>query len=212
MPTRTARWGLSTAVLVAAGLALTACGPNEATSASGPASGASSSSSDGAQSSAGSSAGGNLSSSPTAAPNGSTGGGSGGDSASGSTCQTSNLSFSSSGGMAQGEVLINLKNVGSAACTMHGFPGVDLKGQDGTVSASRSQMSAPAVTLSPGQTTNFTLHYPPNNTGGSGVTFTSVIVTPPNETHSHTMDLGINIPADSNSAPTITVDPVGAGK
>jgi hypothetical protein len=36
MRTRNARWGLSTAVLVAAGLALTACGPNDATSAAGP--------------------------------------------------------------------------------------------------------------------------------------------------------------------------------
>ena len=36
MRTRTVRWGLSTAVLVAAGLALTACGPNDAASAAGP--------------------------------------------------------------------------------------------------------------------------------------------------------------------------------
>jgi hypothetical protein len=114
--------------------------------------------------------------------------------------------------MAEGEVLINLKNVGSTACSLHGFPGVDLKGRDDTVSAARSKMTAPTVTLSPGQTTNFTLYYPPNNSGGSGVTFTSIVVTPPNETHSHTMSLGINVPADSNSAPTITVDPVGAGK
>jgi hypothetical protein len=35
MRKRTARWGLSTAVLVVAGLALTACGPNDATSAGG---------------------------------------------------------------------------------------------------------------------------------------------------------------------------------
>ncbi|MFF4835326.1 hypothetical protein [Streptomyces sp. NPDC001315] len=33
MRTRTTRWGLSTAVLIAAGLALTACGPNDETSA-----------------------------------------------------------------------------------------------------------------------------------------------------------------------------------
>ncbi|TKA00748.1 hypothetical protein [Actinacidiphila oryziradicis] len=35
MRTRTARWGLPTAVLIAAGLALTACGPNDATFAAG---------------------------------------------------------------------------------------------------------------------------------------------------------------------------------
>jgi hypothetical protein len=95
---------------------------------------------------------------------------------------------------------------------MHGFPGVDLQGRDGTVSAARSTMSVPTVTLSSGQSTHFTLYFPPNNSGGSGVTFTSAVVTPPNETHSHTMSLGINIPAGSNSGPAITVDPVGAGK
>ena len=63
-----------------------------------------------------------------------------------------------------------------------------------------------------GPATHFTLYYPPNNSGGSGVTFTTLVVTPPNETHSHTMSLGINIPAGSNSAPTVRVDPVGAGK
>ncbi|GAA1913784.1 DUF4232 domain-containing protein [Streptantibioticus ferralitis] len=207
MPTRTARWGLSTAVLVAAGMALTACGPNDPTSAP-------TSSSSATQPTAGSATGGGTTGNTTSDPNHSTGNGSGtgGGSAAGATCRTANLSFSSSGGMAEGEVLINLKNVGSKTCSMHGFPGVDLKGKDGTVSAVRGKMTAPKVTLSPGQTTNFTLHYPPNNSGGSGVTFTSVVVTPPNETHSHTLSFGINVPAESNSAPTITVDPVGAGK
>lgn len=219
MRTRTARWGLSAGVLVVAGLALSACDSNGSVTAS------SSSGPNATQSTTGSTTGGTTnpvspSNGPTSDPNGSpaagqptrgNGSGTGGGSAA-AVCQTANLSFSSSGGMAQGEVLINLKNTGSTTCSMHGFPGVDLKGRDGTVSATRTTMAVPTVTLSPGQTTDFTLHYPPNNSGGSGVTFTSVVVTPPNETHSHTMSLGINIPADSNSAPTITVDPVGAGK
>jgi hypothetical protein len=127
------------------------------------------------------------------------------------TCQTANLSFSHSYGMGEGEVLINLKNIGAGTCTMHGFPGVDLKSNYGTQSAARSHMSAPDVTLAPGQSTRFTLHYPPNHTGGSGVTFTSLLITPPNETHSHTMSLAINVPVTQSSA-AITVDPVGAGK
>nr|WP_269857556.1 DUF4232 domain-containing protein [Streptomyces sp. RPT161] len=210
MRTRTVRWGVSTVVLVAAGMTLTACGPDDSPSASG----SSSSASGASQATAGSGAGGTATAGTASGSQGSAGGGSGagGGSAAGAACRTANLSFSSSGGMAEGEVLINLKNVGSRACSLHGFPGVDLKGRDGTVSAGRSKMAAPTVTLSAGQSTNFTLHYPPNNSGGSGVTFTSVVVTPPNETHSHTMSLGINVPADSNSAPTITVDPVGAGK
>ncbi|MGP3750546.1 MULTISPECIES: DUF4232 domain-containing protein [unclassified Streptomyces] len=132
---------------------------------------------------------------------------------SGGACRTADLSFSSSGGMAEGEFLINLRNEGPASCSMHGFPGLDLKGKDGTVSAARnSGRSAPTVTLAPGEATNFSLYFPPNSSGGSGVTFTSALVTPPNETHSHSMPLSVNVPAGSGSASRITVTPVGSGK
>ncbi|MFE4214486.1 DUF4232 domain-containing protein [Streptomyces sp. NPDC056844] len=132
---------------------------------------------------------------------------------SGGACRTADLSFSSSGGMAEGEFLINLRNDGSASCSMHGFPGLDLKGKDGTVSAARnSGRSAPTVTLAPGEATNFSLYFPPNSSGGSGVTFTSALVTPPNETHAHSMSLSVNVPAGSGSTSRITVTPVGSGK
>ncbi|MFF3832938.1 DUF4232 domain-containing protein [Streptomyces sp. NPDC002458] len=131
----------------------------------------------------------------------------------GDGCRTADLSFSSSGGMAEGEFLINLRNEGSASCSMHGFPGLDLKGKDGTVSAARnSGRSAPTVTLAPGEATNFSLYFPPNSSGGSGVTFTSALVTPPNETHSHKLSLSVNVAAGAGSASRITVTPVGSGK
>lgn len=210
-------------VALAAGLSLTACGNDDTDSPSAGA-GSSVSTPTATQDSAGSS--------PTAAPRGDASangqgtaatsdsgkgasdgsGASGGSGTANSACQTANLSFSSSFGMAEGEVLINLTNTGAGTCTMHGFPGVDLKGRDGTVSAERSHVTAPDVTLRSGEATRFTLHFPPNNSGGSGVTFTSLVVTPPNETHSHTLPLTINIPATDGSGPAITVDPVGAGK
>jgi hypothetical protein len=219
---RTARRSLPVAALVAAGLALAACGSNSTTASgtssatppSGGSAGAGGGTSATTSTPGGSTAAGGSGTSGDGAGNaGNTGGtGAGGGPAAGSGCRTANLAFSASGGMGEGEVLINLKNVGATSCSMHGFPGVDLKGRDGTVSAARSTMAAPSVTLAPGRTTEFTLHYPPNNTGGSGETFTTAEVTPPNETHSHTMTLGINVPADSDSAPAISVDPVGAGK
>ncbi|MFG2224935.1 DUF4232 domain-containing protein [Streptomyces sp. NPDC048644] len=97
--------------------------------------------------------------------------------------------------------------------TLQGFPGADLKGKDGTTSADRSKLTPKKVSVKPGEETRFTLHVPPNNSGGSGVTFTSLVVTPPNETHSHTLPLSINIAVSDGSSPAaITVDPVGAGK
>lgn len=128
-----------------------------------------------------------------------------------SACTTSELAFSTSGGMAEGELIVNMKNTGSANCTLHGFPGVDLKSKDGTISASRSKLAVPTVTLQPGAETRFTLHYPPNTSGGTGETFTQLVVTPPNETHSTTLNAGINVPV-TDGAPGITVDPVGTGK
>ncbi|MFF4248584.1 DUF4232 domain-containing protein [Streptomyces sp. NPDC001822] len=114
--------------------------------------------------------------------------------------------------MAEGEVLINLRNAGSTTCTMHGFPGVDLSGKDGTVSAERGDRPVPVVTLSPGEGTDFPVHFPSGDSGGSGVTFTSAVVTPPNETHSHRVSLSVRVPVGPGSTPRITVEPVGSGR
>ncbi|MFH8341643.1 DUF4232 domain-containing protein [Streptomyces sp. AM6-12] len=206
-------------VALAAGLSLTACGSSDNNSGGGDSSSPGSAASDtsGTQGSGGSGSGGSTGSTGS----GSTGqnggqsssahGPTGSGRASGAGCTTAHLSFSTSGGMGEGELIVNMKNTGSANCTLHGFPGVDLKSKDGTVSASRSKLAAPTVTLQPGAETRFTLHYQPNNSGGSGETFTQLVVTPPNETHSTTLNAGINVPV-TESGPDITVDPVGTGK
>ncbi|MFI6125277.1 DUF4232 domain-containing protein [Streptomyces sp. NPDC051064] len=203
------------AAAVAAALSLTACNGEDTSergaAASAPAetsAGSGSPSSAGATDTTEGSGGGDgqasASASASGAPSASSAGG---------ICRTADLSFSSSGGMAEGEVLINLENTGSASCSMHGFPGLDLTGEDGTVSAERnSGRSVPSVTLAPGERTTFSLYFPPNTSGGSGVTFTSAVVTPPDETRSHTMPLSVNIPAGSGSASRVTVTPVGSGK
>ncbi|MCX3061632.1 DUF4232 domain-containing protein [Streptomyces beihaiensis] len=204
------------AVAAAAGLSLTACqgggsdgnasgadssgGTSSTPSSSSTSSSSSSSSSSTGSSSGQSSSGGTASSDPAKA-------------AGTRTCTTSRLGFSSSGGMAEGELIVNLKNTGPTACALKGFPGADLKGKDGTVSAARSKLAPPLVTVKPGEETRFTLHYPANNSGGSGVTFTTLVVTPPNETHSHSLPVRINVPVtDGSGSGSITVDPVGTGK
>ncbi|GGJ31303.1 DUF4232 domain-containing protein [Streptomyces brasiliensis] len=130
----------------------------------------------------------------------------------GGACQTSQLAFSTSPGMGEGTLIVNLENTGSAVCTLKGFPGADLQSKDGTVSAARSALTPPSVGVKPGEETRFTLHYPPNSSGGTGVTFTSLVVTPPDETHSHTLPVRINVPVTDGSGQQITVDPVGTGK
>ncbi|MFE4058287.1 DUF4232 domain-containing protein [Streptomyces sp. NPDC059096] len=127
-------------------------------------------------------------------------------------CRTSQLDFSSSPATAEGTLLVTLRNTGTAACSMNGFPGVDLKGKDGSVSAGRGDAEASPVRVGPGEEARFTLRFPPNDSGGSGVTFTSLVVTPPDETHSRTVPVTINVPAAGDSGPAISVDPVEAGK
>ncbi|MFJ8092669.1 DUF4232 domain-containing protein [Streptomyces griseofuscus] len=209
------------AVAVAAGLSLTACGSSDNNSGGGDSSSPSGAASDtsGTQGSGGSTGSTGSTGSGSTGSTGQNGGQSSGahgptgsGRASGAGCTTAHLSFSTSGGMGEGELIVNMKNTGSANCTLHGFPGVDLKSKDGTLSASRSKLTAPTVTLQPGAETRFTLHYPPNNSGGSGETFTQLVVTPPNETHSTTLNAGINVPVTDGSGPGITVDPVGTGK
>lgn len=81
-----------------------------------------------------------------------------------------------------------LKNKTSAACTIQGFPGVDLKSSGGSWSLTRSGATPKKVTLAAGSSTTFTITFLPWNQG-SGTEFkaTSVVVTPPNETTSTTL-------------------------
>ncbi|GAA2306134.1 DUF4232 domain-containing protein [Streptomyces kunmingensis] len=203
-----------------AGLSLTACQGGDDSAASGndsgsTASGSSSSSEgSGSQDSGSGNTGGSASGSGAATTTDSAEGSGGGQITTGN-CKTSNLAVSGTHGMGEGTFTVAFKNTGGDACTLKGFPGVDLKVDDGkgAINAGRSKLAAPAVALKSGEETRFTLHYPRNDTGGSGVDITRLVVTPPNETHSKTLTVAINLPAsDSPSDAGVTVDPVGTGK
>ncbi|MGP3985831.1 DUF4232 domain-containing protein [Streptomyces sp. 3N207] len=200
------------ALALAAGLSLTACQGNEDSNASTNTSGSSSSSSGGT--SGGGSASdknatntGDDSKAPETAP------GTGNGQINTGPCKTADLGFGTSNGMADGTLIVSLTNTGGDACSLKGFPGVDLRTKYSSkpLSAQRSNLPARAVTLKSGEATRFTLHYPPNNTGGTGVRVSSIVVTPPNETHSKKLRASITLPV-KGSDQQITVDPVGTGK
>ncbi|WP_103760934.1 DUF4232 domain-containing protein [Streptomyces sp. SM10] len=203
-----------TALALAAGLSLTACQGNEDSAADTSGSGASSSSSAAASGDSGTSDQSAAASGHDATASESAQGSGNGQVTTG-TCMTSNLEFGTAHGMGEGDLLVSLKNTGDA-CTLKGFPGVDLRSQDasGPLSAERSELDAPVVDLGNGETTRFTLHYPPNNTGGSGVYVTAIEVTPPDETHSKALSVDLRLPvgADGDGDGGVVVDPVGTGK
>ncbi|MYR60195.1 DUF4232 domain-containing protein [Streptomyces sp. SID625] len=224
-------------VVTAAGLSLTACGGSggsdtaaqSSTSASADSStggqgaaGAASGTSSGATGGTGTGAGtGAVGGTGTGTGTG-TSGGTGkkataqtGTTASGTLCKTDHLGFSAASAGVKNEIVVNLKNTGSATCSMHGFPGVQLLGADGLgdkgPDAARTDTTAPTVTIAPGEETRFLLHYIPD-TSGSGKTYTKLAVTPPNETVFDVMNLDgldITVPATTGNAPDVYVDPVG---
>ncbi|NLU67901.1 DUF4232 domain-containing protein [Streptomyces sp. HNM0574] len=208
------------AVALAAGLSLTACQGNEDTSAAGASDSAAPSES---SSGSGGSGEGSTGGGGGAEEGGTSGGGEAADPAAGEgsgngqintgDCKTENLDIRASHGMGEGDVLVSLKNTGDA-CSLQGFPGVVLKadGGKGGINAERSDLDAPSVVVKSGEETRFTLHTPRNDTGGSGLDITRMLVTPPNETASKTVPVSINLPVSDKPVGGVTVDPVGTGK
>ncbi|MFE0328807.1 DUF4232 domain-containing protein [Streptomyces sp. NPDC058960] len=224
------------AVVLAAGLALTACngddgkhnGANSAPSAtastagatqnsgSAPASGGTS-----ATATSGAATGGTSSATGSATAPGSTTGSHSATASAGprttaraaARCRTAHLTFAKGDAYGKGpysNIPVRLTNSGAAPCSLNGFPGVDLAGKDGHVRARRSVEAAHTVVLPPGRSATFVLVVPQNYGGGSGVTFTRAVITLPGEIHPHILRLRVNLPAkgDGPDDHTVTVGPV----
>ncbi|MGW6062774.1 DUF4232 domain-containing protein [Streptomyces sp. NPDC055189] len=89
----------------------------------------------------------------------------------------------------EGRIDITLINRGSTTCSATGFAGVDIKDEDNTSSPiERGQAQPRVTTLKPGDAAVFNLAYTIDNTGESLASPTNIEVTPPNETHSVTLD------------------------
>ncbi|OWA08010.1 hypothetical protein B9W62_16995 [Streptomyces sp. CS113] len=213
------------AMALAAGLSLTACQSDDGGTDQGaaPPAASTASSSNGGSGSADSDAAGSDSAGKS--PNG-TGdsGGSGGTGGSGGAgedgnaakCSTDELEITAIdatvGGDAEGTVAVDLKNGGGRDCSLAGYAGVDLKTNSGTVSAERTGDPAPRIVLKDGETVTFGITYPMNDSGGSGVRITGLVVTPPDETKSVTLDWpgGSSLPVTDGSGTPVRVGPLGS--
>jgi hypothetical protein len=209
------------ALALAAGLSLTACQNDDNAMAQGAGSAASS----GSSSNGGSSAhnGSNNSSAQGAAKgSGKNAGGQAASSGNGSArtgigkCRTDGLDITANDATVTGDekntVNVTFTNTSGASCTVAGFAGVDLKTNAGTVSAKREGKAAPAVVLKNGDHDTFYISYPVNDSGGSGVRITGLVVTPPNETKSVTLDWpgAASLPVTDGSGSPVTVGPMGS--
>ncbi|MGW5734929.1 MULTISPECIES: DUF4232 domain-containing protein [Streptomyces] len=209
------------ALTVAAGLSLTACNGDDVTGQKDP-SAASSSSSSGSGSSSGSSANSGASGDKSPAGQGTAteaGSGSGaGSSSKGQVgkCRTDALDISASDttidGDTEGSVAVQMTNVGGRDCVVSGFAGVDLETSEGALSAQRSGQGAPRTVLKDGKSTFFTVSYPMNDSGGSGVKITGLVVTPPGETKSYSLDWpgAATLPVTDGTGSPVNVGPIGS--
>jgi Protein of unknown function (DUF4232) len=134
-------------------------------------------------------------------------------------CHTAGLKFSFGNGDGtysssddQQHLEVLMTNSSGSTCTVKGFPGVDLKAAD-SWSLVRTAKSASAVTLKSGATASFVITYLPWE-AGSGVEFKakSVVITPPNETTSVTLNWpgGSVLRQDGATHPGTYVGPVTA--
>lgn len=138
-----------------------------------------------------------------------------------STCKTAGLRYAFGARHDdQGQVTraVNLTNKGSSACTLTGFPGVDLVGvahgkQNYTWPLVRQSAKYSRVTLAPGRTAHFNLVYLIGVPGdGMNITVHKIVITPPND-YAHA-DLSWSQPVllqDAATYPGTYVGPVIAG-
>ncbi|MFC9056987.1 DUF4232 domain-containing protein [Streptomyces sp. NPDC057074] len=212
------------ALAVAASLSLTACqndddatGQSDPSAASSAASSGGGSGSDDSQQGAGDETGGEGTGGQEAAAGSGSGSGSGsGENDKTGKCRTDELKFKAMDatidGDTEGTVAVELTNGGGRECAISGYAGVDLKTNSGTLSAKRSGEPVVPGTLEDGETVAFGIHYPINDSGGSGVRITGLVVTPPDETKSVTLDWpgAATLPVTDGTGSPVKVGPIGS--
>ncbi|PJN36749.1 hypothetical protein CG747_31325 [Streptomyces sp. CB02959] len=131
-------------------------------------------------------------------------------------CRTDELKVTAKDGTvtgdADGTVAVELKNGSGRDCAMSGYAGVDLKTNAGSLSAKRTGEKADSIVLKDGKSVFFGVHYPVNTSGGSGVRITGLVVTPPDETKSVTLNWpgAGSLPVTQGTDSPVKVGPLGS--
>ncbi|MFG2672855.1 DUF4232 domain-containing protein [Streptomyces sp. NPDC048445] len=130
-------------------------------------------------------------------------------------CRTDGLKITATDNTIGGDpdltVVVAMKNTG-AECAMSGYAGVDLKTNAGPLSATRTGQEPVSFTLKTGESTFFPINYPANDTGGSGIRITGLLVTPPNETKTATVQWpgAASLPISENGSTPVKIGPLGS--
>jgi hypothetical protein len=210
------------ALAVAAGLSLAGCNGDDGTARSDgtPASPASSagsgSGSDGSVRGGGGQEDGKDSADQNSGGQGTAGGSGSGANTEVGKCRTDALKITAADstidGDPQGSVAVTFVNVGGRDCALSGYAGVDLKTDAGDLSAQRSGQEPSDVTLEDGESVSFGITYPVNDSDGSGVRITGLVVTPPDETKSFSLAWpgASTLPVTDGAGSPVEVGPMGS--
>ncbi|GGX32946.1 hypothetical protein GCM10010297_63050 [Streptomyces malachitofuscus] len=131
-------------------------------------------------------------------------------------CRTDELEVTAADSTVEGDpngtVAVEFTNGGGRDCTLSGYAGVDLKTNAGSLSAKRTGAQAPSIVLKDGESVSFGITYPVNDSGGSGVRITGLLVTPPDETKTVTLDWpgAASLPVTDGSGTPVQVGPIGS--
>ncbi|MFJ9680877.1 DUF4232 domain-containing protein [Streptomyces sp. NPDC101194] len=131
-------------------------------------------------------------------------------------CRTDDLDITASDstidGDTEGTVAVEFKNGGGRDCVLSGYAGVDLKTSAGSLPAKRTGEKATPMTLKDGKSVYFGVTYPLNKSGGSGVRVTALVVTPPDETKSFSLEWpgAATLPVTDGSGSPVKVGPMGS--
>jgi hypothetical protein len=148
-------------------------------------------------------------------------------------CQPANLSLTLGAKIAgtsttQPTQVVDMTNQGSSACTMEGFPGVDLVGvangqqnytwpmvRSSASFAQQNNQGIAKVTLQPGQTAHFDLRYLPGTPGDGNnlISVVKMVITPPDDFTQAELTWNQNVVLqDGATHPGTFIMPVVAGR
>ncbi|MEU9332082.1 DUF4232 domain-containing protein [Streptomyces sp. NPDC048290] len=114
-------------------------------------------------------------------------------------------------GDGEGTVSVEMANISGSDCLLSGFAGVDLETDAGTLSAERTGDAGEPTVLGGGESAYFGVFYPLNDSGGSGVGVSKLVVTPPNETKVYQIEWpGGSLPVTDGSGSSVRVGAMGS--
>lgn len=92
-------------------------------------------------------------------------------------------------------VVVSFKNISTHPCTLGGYPGADLVANGGLLIhiPRRPANAAHQLTLVPGGVATADIQASATDTAGYGCHWGTLVVTPPNDFHSHTLNAGLPV-------------------